>query len=98
MLSRMYLVSEPLTCAWPKTKPKFSKPLRKEIYDENLPKFVSSHNAAGMFHVGGCASRSRSREDSQPQSGSTERYHAGIATRICNISSLTRSCQFRGSR
>ena len=97
MLSPMYLESEPLTCASPKRKQKFPKPFRKEIYDENLPKFVSSHNAPGMLHVGGCASRSRSREDSQPQSGSTERYHAAIATRICNVSSPAGSCQFRGS-
>ena len=49
MLSRMCLACEPLTCASRKRKQKFPKPFRKEIYDENLPKFVSSHNAAGML-------------------------------------------------
>ena len=96
VLSPMYLESEPLTCASPKRKPKFSKPLRKEIYDENLPKFVSSHNAPGMLHPGGSTSRFRARQDSQSQSGSTERYHPPITTWICNVSSPTRGCQFRG--
>jgi hypothetical protein len=77
---------------------KFPKPFRKEIYDENLPKFVSSYNAAGMFHAGGSAGRSRSRQDSQPQSRYTERYDAPIATWICHISSPTGACQFRSPR
>ena len=92
MLSPMCLRCEPLTCASRKRKQKFPKPFRKEIYDENLPKFVSSHNAPGMLRPGSSTSRSRSSEDSQSQSGSTERYHPPIATRICNVSSLTRSC------